>query len=106
MLSGVTTIRVTGPGPTSTAPLRPVSAPADAWTRMTSAFVYVSVARGADPPELITRLVVPRAPPRGAPPSTRRAARVTVPVQPVIVAFGASFAVAVTLNDAPAVALA
>src|SRR5437867_10761228 len=94
----------TGPGDTTVPALRPVTGPNVARTRIVSAFVYVSVARDAVPPEVIARLVVPRTPPPAVTPSSRRAARVTVPVQEVIVAFTASFAVTVTVNGAPAAA--
>src|SRR2546426_995623 len=78
----------------------------EARMRIVSAFVYVSVASVAVPPELIARLVVPRIPPPGVTPSRRRAARTTVPVHDVTVAFSASFAVTVTENGESAVAAA
>src|SRR3990172_5501740 len=52
----------------------------------------------------MSRVVVPRTPPPGVTPSRSLAARVTVPVQPTIVAFVASLAVTVTVNAAPAAA--
>src|SRR2546426_4930866 len=105
-LSGEIRMRFTGPGETTTPPLKPVVGTNDARMRIVSAFVYVSVASVAVPPELIARLVVPRTPPPGVTPSRSRAARATVPVHDVTVAFRASFAVTVTENGEPAVAAA
>jgi len=103
---GVITMWSAGPGETSVPTLSPDAEPNDARIRIVSAFGYVSVASVAVPPEVMMRLVVPRAPPPGVTPSRRRAARATDPVQGVIVAFSASFAVTVTENGAPAAAAA
>jgi len=103
---GTTPTRTKGPGVITTGPLSPCGAPKDAWMRIVSARVYVCVASVAVPPAEIARLVVPRTPLPGVTPSSRRAARATVPFQLMIVLFVASLAVTVTENGAPAAAVA
>src|SRR6266487_500850 len=102
---GVTERWSRGPGETATSPLSPEALPKLARIRIVSAFVYVSVLRVVDPPAVIAIVVVPRVPPPGVTPSGSRASIATVPVHQVIVAFPASLAVIVTVNDAPAVAV-
>src|SRR6266508_4871655 len=103
---GVTTRWSRAPGETTTGPLRPEALPKLARIRIVSAFVYVSVLRVVDPPAVIAIDVVPKVPPPGVMPSVSRASMATVPVHQVIVALPASLAVIVTVNEAPAVAVA
>ncbi|TLZ48306.1 MAG: hypothetical protein E6K18_08955, partial [Methanobacteriota archaeon] len=105
-LFGETATRVTGPGETTIPPLNPMAGANEANMRIDSAFVYVSVARVAEPPERMLTVVVPRMPPPGVTPSRRRAAKATAPVQLMIVTFNESLAVTVTVNAAPVTAVA